>query len=48
MSLVNLIDSTINDQTVRLELDQSKRNYLHVQEGTLGSEIGAGLFTRRP
>jgi hypothetical protein len=46
-SLLNLIDTKITDQPVQLELDQTKRNYLHVQEGTLGSDIGAGLFTKK-
>lgn len=46
-SVLNLIDTKITDQPVQLELDQSKRSYLHVQEGTLGSDIGAGLFTKK-
>jgi hypothetical protein len=46
-SLLNLIITKITDQPVQLELDQTKRNYLHVQEGTSGSDIGAGLFTKK-
>lgn len=32
---------------VTIELDQSKRDYLHIVAGTAGSEFGAGLFTAR-
>jgi hypothetical protein len=39
--LLNLIDTKIAEQQVQLELDQTKRNYLHVKERTLGSDIGA-------
>jgi hypothetical protein len=39
--LLNLIDTKITEQQVQLELDQTKRNYLHVKEVTLGSDIGA-------
>jgi hypothetical protein len=46
-SFLNLIDTKITDQPVQLELDQTKRSYLHVQEGTSGSDIGAGLFTNK-
>jgi len=46
-SFLNLIDTKITDQPVKLEFDQTKRNYLHVQEGTLGSDLGAGLFTKK-
>jgi hypothetical protein len=46
-SFLNLIDTKITGQPVQLEFDQTKRNYLHVQEGTSGSDIGAGLFTKK-
>jgi hypothetical protein len=39
--------SRISDKPVEIELDQSKRDYLHVVSGTPGSEIPAGLFTKR-
>ena len=39
--------SKVVDRPVDIELDQAKRDYLHVAAGTAGSEIGAGLFTRR-
>ena len=40
--------SKVVDKQVEIELDQSKRNYLHVVDGTLGSDLGAGLFLKRP
>ena len=46
-SLLNLIDTKITEQPVQLELDQTKRNYLHVLEGALGSDLGAGLFVKK-
>ncbi len=39
--------SKVEDKQVEIELNQSKRDYLHVVAGTRGSEIPAGLFTRR-
>jgi hypothetical protein len=37
--------SKVIDKPVEIELDQVKRDYLHVVAGTPGSEIAAGLFT---
>jgi hypothetical protein len=31
---------------VEIEEDQTKRNYLHIKQGTAGANIGAGLFTK--
>ena len=31
---------------VEVEEDQTKRNYLHLKPGTLGANLGAGLFTK--
>jgi len=39
--------SKVIDKPVVIELDQSRRDYLHVVAGTPGSEIQAGLFTQR-
>jgi hypothetical protein len=39
--------SKVVDKPVEIELDQAKRDYLHVVAGTPGSEIAAGLFTKR-
>jgi hypothetical protein len=38
--------SRVSAKPVEIELDQSKRNYLHVVAGTPGAEIPAGLFAR--
>ena len=32
--------------TLEIEEDPTKRNYLHLVPGTLGSDLGAGLFTK--
>ena len=32
--------------SLQIEKDPSKRNYMHIVPGTLGSDLGAGLFTR--
>jgi len=39
--------SKVVDKPVEIELDQAKRGYLHVVAGTPGSQIPAGLFTKR-
>ena len=31
---------------VQLEDDQTSRNYLHLKPGTLGADLGAGLFIK--
>jgi hypothetical protein len=41
------LSSKVVDKPAEIELDQSKRNYLHVAAGTPGSGIAAGLFTSR-
>lgn len=43
-SVLNLVNSKISDFPVQLELDQSKKNFLHPAEGTEAAAIGAGLF----
>jgi hypothetical protein len=40
--------SKVINQPVAIEMDQSKRGYLHVVAGTAAAEVGAGLFTRHP
>lgn len=37
--------SKVTAPPVEIELDQSKRNHLHIVAGTPGSELAAGLFT---
>jgi hypothetical protein len=39
--------SNVIDKPVEIELDQAKRDYLHVAAGTPGAEIPAGLFAKR-
>lgn len=39
--------SRMIDKPVQIELDQTKRDYMHVAAGTRGSDIPAGLFTKR-
>jgi hypothetical protein len=34
------------DGKVEIEEGLAKRNYLHLKQGTLGANLGAGLFTR--
>jgi len=40
------MDHVITTGTIQLEMDQSKRNYLQLAEGSFGSEIRAGLFKK--
>ena len=47
-SLLTLIDTKTTEQTVQLELDQEKRNYLHPVAGSDAAQVGAGLFTKSP
>jgi hypothetical protein len=35
------------DAPIRIERDQTKRDYLHIVAGTRGAELGAGLFTTK-
>jgi hypothetical protein len=39
--------SKVVDKQAQIEMDQAKRNYLHLVEGTLGSDLSAGLFTKK-
>lgn len=32
--------------SLQIEMDPTRRNYMHLVPGTLGSDLGAGLFTR--
>ena len=34
------------DGKIELEEDQTKRDYLHLKPGSLGANLGAGLFTK--
>jgi hypothetical protein len=37
----------VTDGHVQVERDQTKRGYLHLVPGTLGAELGAGLFMKK-
>jgi hypothetical protein len=45
-SFLELIGTKTSDQTVVLERDQTKRNYLHPVAGSQAAKIGAGLFLK--
>jgi hypothetical protein len=34
------------ESSLQIEVDLTKRNYLHLVPGTPGSDLGAGLFTK--
>ncbi len=46
-TMLELINTTVSDKPIELEMDQSKRNYLHPIEGSEADKIGAGLFLRK-
>ena len=43
-SVLNLVGTKISVEPIKLEFDQSKKNYLHPAEGTEAAAFGAGLF----
>ena len=45
-SFLELVRTKVSGEPVTLELDQTKRNYLHPVEGSEAAAVGAGLFTR--
>ena len=45
-TMLELINTTISDKPIELEMDQSKRNYLHPIEGSPAAAINAGLFKK--
>jgi hypothetical protein len=45
-SFLELLGSKVTDQSVTLELDQTKRNYLHPIAGSEAAKVGAGLFMK--
>ena len=44
-TFLELVRTTVTDETVALERDQSKRGYLHPVAGSAAARVGAGLFT---
>lgn len=47
-TMLELINTKVSENPVELEFDQSKRNYLHPEAGSLAAEIGAGLLKKNP
>jgi hypothetical protein len=45
-SFLELINSKVSDQSVAVELDETKKNYLHPVDGSEAAKIGAGLFMK--
>ena len=45
-SFLEMVGTKVLDQPLALEMDQTKRNYLHPVEGSEAARIGAGLFTK--
>jgi len=43
-SFLELINTKVSDQSVPVELDETKKNYLHPMADTEAAKIGAGLF----
>ena len=46
ISFLELVDTTRIDQPIELEMDESKKTYLHTIAGLDATKIGAGLFTK--
>lgn len=44
-SFLQLVGTTVTEQAVTTERDQTKRHYLHPVSGTAAAKVGAGLFT---
>jgi hypothetical protein len=45
-SFLELLGTKVIDQSVALEFDQTKRNYLHPISGSEAAKVGAGLFMK--
>jgi hypothetical protein len=45
-SFLELISTKVSDQPVELELDATKKDYLHPVAGSEAAKIGAGLFLK--
>lgn len=45
-SFLELINTKVSDQPVAVELDETKKNYLHPVSETEAAKIGAGLFMK--
>jgi hypothetical protein len=45
-SFIELINTKVSDQSVAVELDETKKNYLHPLADTEAGKIGVGLFMK--
>jgi hypothetical protein len=45
-SIPELVDTKRIDQPIELEMDESKKNYLHPIAGSEAAKVGAGLFLK--
>jgi hypothetical protein len=45
-SFLDLIDTKVSDQSVAVEFDETKKNYLHPMADTEAAKIGVGLFMK--
>ena len=45
-SFIELINTKVSDQSVPVELDETKKNYLHPLADTEAAKIGVGLFMK--
>jgi hypothetical protein len=43
---LKLPEGVVTDQKVQVEHDHTKRGHLHLVPGTLGADLGAGLFAK--
>jgi hypothetical protein len=45
-SFLELINTKVSDQPVAVELDETKKSFLHPVAGSEAAKIGAGLFLK--
>jgi hypothetical protein len=45
-SFLELVNTKVSDQPVAVELDETKKNFLHPVAGSDAAKMGAGLFTK--
>ena len=45
-SFLELINTKVSDQSVAVELEETKKNYLHPVTGSEAAKIGVGLFLK--
>jgi hypothetical protein len=45
-NFMDMVGTKVTNQPVVIELDQTKRNYLHPVAGSEAARVGAGLFLK--